>query len=106
MREVRRIKFKLANILHTDIGKWDEAKEKFDSIAEQDPAILQDYNRCIASLENRMKEIREHFDAGDVTSARKSYGTLKRDLENDIKRLREGVATMEQAINHVNEITG
>jgi hypothetical protein len=106
LRDVKRIKFKLAKILHTNIGKWKEADEKLNSIVEEYPNILEDYNKSIASLESRMKEIRAHFDSRDVASARQSYATLKRDLENDIKRLRKGVLIMEEAIEHVNKITG
>jgi hypothetical protein len=106
MRDVERIKFKLAKILHTDIGRWRDVDKALISIIEEDPVILENYDACIASLENRMSEIRGHFDAGDVVLARQSYATLKQDIEDDIRQLREGIVTMEQAIDHVNRISG
>ena len=106
VREVDRIKFKLAKILHTNIGRWEEADKKLSYLKEADPVILYDYDSCISSLHDRMKLIKGHFDAGEVTSAMQSYSTLKIDLENDINQLREGVETMELAINHINKIAG
>jgi hypothetical protein len=105
-RDVGRIKFKIAKILHTDIGKWTDVDQKLSGIVDADDAILGDYDNCIDTLYNRVQVIRHHLDAGDVDSARQGYGSLKRDLENDIEQLRQGVATMEAAINHVRKFAG
>lgn len=105
-RDVDRIKFKLANILHTDIGKWSEIDLQLSSIIHNDIDILMDYDNCIKTLHDRMLAIRGNFKTGDTASAQKLYSTLKKELENDIEQLRLGVATMEKAINHVRKTSG
>lgn len=71
-----------------------------------DDVILGDYDNCLEILHNRLKVIRQDLQSGDVESARQSYQSLKRDLQNDIEQLRQGVTMMEAATNHVRRLAG
>jgi hypothetical protein len=105
-RAVGRIKFKLAQFLHTDLGKWTEADDKLSEIVTADPVILGEYDSAIDNLHCRLKEVREGFASSDVQKARNLYSQLLTDLEPDIERMRTGVSQMKDALERIQRISG
>jgi len=105
-RTVKRIKFKVAEFFHTNIGKWDEVDGKLKLIVDRDGKILREYDASINTLDSSLKEVRALLQNGDIVSAKRKYYSLKSDLESDIQVLSEGVKRMEQASSHVNKLAG
>lgn len=105
-RTVGRIKFKLAKILHTDLGKWSEVDEKLKDIVNQDSDILYDYDQSIRKLDSEMKKIKALLDDGKRSKAKVRYYELKANLESDIRLLRNGIKNMEKALDRVNKVAG
>jgi hypothetical protein len=68
-RTVGRIKFKLASILHTDMGKWEETSQHLGTIIGQDGNILDSYDRSIAVLNAVLQDIYERLVQGDREGA-------------------------------------
>lgn len=106
VREVKRIKFKLGKLLHTDLGRWQEADQKLDLMQLTDGLILKEYDACLSNLYSRLQDIRFDIENNDIASGLQAYLSLKQDLEVDIEQLRLGVKKMEAALNHVQTITG
>jgi hypothetical protein len=105
-RAVGKIKFKLSQFLHTDLGKWAEADSKLSAIVTADPVILGEYDQVIESIHQQLKEVRKAFASGDHQKARGLYAELLTGLEPDIEGMRKGVARMKESLEHVRKISG
>jgi hypothetical protein len=119
-RTADRIKFKFVKVLHTDIGKWNEADEKLQLIVDRDGQILHEYDASISKIDSSLREIKDLLEEENSSvSQRKYFGLkknpsvsqrkyfgLKKEMEDDIRQLKNGINAMEQAYNHINQILG
>lgn len=105
-RNVGRIKYKLALLPRTDIGKWNDVSMNIESNQDLDEEILRDYNRSIDSLKERLDEIHNKLSEGDCSAGTDIYRRLKDDLYSDIEQLRTAVSKMKAVAAHVREISG
>jgi len=105
-RDLKRIKFKVARILHTDAGKWAEAEQQFEAIAHGDLDVLQGYEQALGELKRHLDKIKMDLDAGRISEAETAYFDLKGKLRADVLQMREGVNKMNEAYAHVEGISG
>jgi len=105
-RTANRIKFKFAKVLHTDIGKWNEADEQLNLIVTRDGAILREYDASISKIDSGLRKIKDMLEGENYSIGKQRYFSLKKEMEDDVKQLKNGVNAMEQAFNHINQIVG
>ena len=105
-RDVGRITHKLAQVLHTDLGKWEDVSRNIQSEQDLDESMTRLYEGSIAKLKARLKEIQQHLAKGNAAVAGDLYQRLRADLAPDIAELKTGIDTMRRAARHVREIAG
>jgi soluble cytochrome b562 len=105
-RDIQRIKFKLARILHTDVGKWADAEERFRRIVDEDGIILSSYQHCMDELKRHLDTIHDSLKQGNLDAAKRDYFSLKNSLRDDIAEMDQGVKTMEATLEHIRGIIG
>lgn len=104
-RDVERIMFKLGKLLHSDLGKWGEAKDALDAIIGGDGELIANLDAAIIEVRGKLDEIKTALDRGDVARARQIYGDYRESLKPDIAALGEDIAAMEKANQHLWSIT-
>jgi len=104
-RDVDRITFKLSSLLHTDLGRWQDARRKLGEVVNGDSMLLASYDACIQDLDDRLTVISDFFEQGKDDAAREAYRSLRMELRPDVRRLRTYVAKMEQASQHLWSVT-
>jgi DNA repair exonuclease SbcCD ATPase subunit len=105
-RDLERIKFKLAKILRTDLGKWKEADTQFQAIIDADEEILKTYQTSIEELKTHLDQIKADFDARRPAAAKKSYFGLKEKVRSDLNAMKKTLSKIEAAYNHIERIAG
>lgn len=105
-RDVERITFKLSTLLHSDLGKWAEAREKLKNIIDYDGSLLRSYDECIQILKQKLSLIRDKLQSGDISGARYDYRVLRQDLEKDVFELDKYMKQMREASDHLWKVTG
>ena len=104
-RDIDRLTFKLGTLLHTDLGRWSDAKMHLNDVIVNDVVLITSYDRSIAEIREHLQAIDTAFRAGDVTKARTTYSSMRESLRPDILRLEKFVATMEKANQHLWSVT-
>lgn len=105
-RTTGKIKFKVSKFLHTDLGKWDEMDEKLKLITMIDDNILDEYDKSIKKIDTELKNVKRLLEENNLESANQAYRSIKTGLEKDLYTLRSGVTIMEEALDHVSNVSG
>jgi hypothetical protein len=105
-RDVGRIKVQFAKTLHTDLGRWAEADEKFQTITNADSALLETYDASLNKLKLHLDVIRQRVEANQIAEAEAEYFKLKDKLRSDVLEMREGISKMNTAYAHLERIAG
>jgi hypothetical protein len=105
-RDVGRIKVQFAKTLHTDLGRWAEADEKFRTITNADSALLETYDASLAKLKLHLDVIRQRVEASQIVEAETEYFKLKDKLRSDVLEMREEISKMNAAYAHLERISG
>lgn len=93
-RDVDRITFKLSTLLHSDLGKWSEARQKLRNIVDFDGTLTTSYDKCIQSIWQEVDAIHNDLMAKQPKKARERYTKLRDDLEGDIRKLKQYMTGM------------
>jgi hypothetical protein len=104
-RDIDRLTFKLGTLLHTDLGRWSDAKLHLSDVIVNDPVLIASYGRSIDQIHQHLEAIDAAFRAGDVPRARAMYAAMGESLRPDILKLEKVVATMEKANQHLWSVT-
>ena len=105
-RDVERITFKLSALLHSDLGRWSDAKSHLNDVIVNDIVITTSYDRSIAEIHQHLQAINQAFQVGDDATARTRYSAMCTSLKPDILQLEQYVAVMEKANRQLWSISG
>lgn len=105
-RDVERIMFKMGRLLHSDLGRWNEAYSQVSVVVGADGAILDTLENTIADVRRNLDQIISLIAVGDLPSARKLYTEFSASLKPDVVALGQHVDSMDQANRHLWRITG
>lgn len=104
-RDIDRLTFKLGILLHSDLGRWSDAKLHLNEVIVNDIVLITSYDRSIAEIHQYMQAIDTAFQAGDAATARTRYAAMRNSLKPDILQLEKFVAAMEKANQHLWNVT-
>jgi hypothetical protein len=104
-RDINRLTFKLGTLLHSDLGRWSDAKRHLNDVIVNDITLIESYDRSIAEIDGHLQAIDTAFRAGDVTTARTKYAAMRKSLRPDILQLKKVVTAMEKANQHLWAVT-
>jgi hypothetical protein len=105
-RDIDRLTFKLGTLLHSDLGRWSEAKMHLSDVIANDVVLVTAYDRSIAEIHQHLQAIDIALRAGDVATARTTYAAMRKSLRPDIQKIEKFVAAMEKANQHLWSVTG
>jgi hypothetical protein len=104
-RDIDRLTFKLGKLLHSDLGRWSDAKKHLNDVIVNDVVLITSYDRSIAEIHKHLQAIDAAFQTGDVAKARTTYAAMRESLRPDILQLNKVVAAMEKANQHLWSVT-
>ncbi len=104
-RDIDRLTFKLGTLLHSDLGRWSDAKMHLSDVIVNDIVLITSYDRSIAEIHQHLQAIDTAFRAGDMATARATYAAMRESLRPDILQLEKFVAAMEKANQHLWSVT-
>jgi len=104
-RDVARIMFKLGGLLHSDIGRWNEAYNYVGMIVGADGAIVDTLEQTIAAIRTQLDQVNTLIKAKDLAAACKAYGDLAESLKPDVVALSQHVDSMDKANRHLWSLT-
>jgi hypothetical protein len=102
-RDIERIQFKLAKVLRAKVGRWKSLDEAFKRLADADRDFLDQFEADMQRVDEELLEI-VRLVREDRQEAWKRYEGLRSTLLDSISRLREEVAAMRQAEDHIRGI--
>ena len=104
-RDVDRIMFKLGKLLHSDLGKWNEAHRQLSGVIDADARILDSLDSTVTDIKAKLDAISAHLMAGNVPAARNLYSQLSATLKPDVVALGKHVDAMDRANRHLWSVT-
>jgi hypothetical protein len=104
-RDIDRLTFKLGTLLHSDLGRWSDAKMHLSDVIVNDIVLTTSYDRSIAEIHQHLQDIDAAFRSGDVATARITYAEMCKSLRPDILQLEKFVTAMEKANQHLWRVT-
>jgi hypothetical protein len=103
-RQIDKITFRFARLLHTELGKWKAAKKHFSQITHGDGAIIQAFEGATLRLDFEFKVIAQLLNDRKTKEARARYAALRATVDTEADEINKAVTAMRKAYSHVQRI--
>lgn len=105
-RQIDKIAFRFARLLHTDLGKWKKAKKHFKQIIYHDGEIIHAFEDATGRLEAEFKAIARLLKARKTKEAQRRFASLRATVDSEADEINKGISAMRKAYDHIQRTVG
>jgi hypothetical protein len=103
-RDVRRISFKAAKLLRTELGQWKNIDQSFAQLLDADRTFLKDFAESLRRIDLELDAIYGLVDNKKLADAQQRYAGLKKALREDVEALRTVTDRLKEAEDHIRDV--
>jgi predicted AAA+ superfamily ATPase len=105
-RQLNKITFRLPRLLHTNLGKWKDAKRHFKEITLDDGKIVRAFVHATTELDREFKAIANLLNTRKTKEARGRYAVLRSIVDMEADEINRTISAMNDAYSHIQKTVG